>query len=95
MNPIDTLGRIPLWYAARNGHLAIVKSLCEHGANINHRVYFSGNPEIMGGTSVMVAIQYGRLNVVSWLVKLQYVLLPNNDEMATIFAALPQDNTGN
>jgi ankyrin repeat protein len=34
-NPKDDYGRTPLWWAAENGHEAVVKLLLERGAELN------------------------------------------------------------
>ncbi|MHB8370173.1 MAG: ankyrin repeat domain-containing protein [Leptospirales bacterium] len=54
----------PLWVAAGNGNLAVVKFLVAHGAIINEETLNLFNDE----TPLMVAAQMGRLKVVRFLV---------------------------
>ena len=60
-NKATNFGRTAMWYAARNGHLEIVRLLVEHGADTEK----GGNIE--DGTPLWIASSEGHLAIVRYL----------------------------
>ena len=58
----DEDGYTPLMHAAAIGHLDLVRYLIENGANANQQ------DEHRGDTALMLAVRYGQIDVVEWLV---------------------------
>ncbi|XP_033728424.1 LOW QUALITY PROTEIN: ankyrin-1-like [Pecten maximus] len=61
LNSQTGVGSYPLYLAAENGHLDVVKLLCERGADVKKRHVSSGS------TALHIAARMGKLDVVQYL----------------------------
>ncbi|XP_060074269.1 ankyrin-3-like isoform X2 [Ylistrum balloti] len=63
INSQTGVGSYPLYLAAENGHLEVVRLLCERGADVRQRHVSAGS------TALHIAARMGKLDVVQYLLK--------------------------
>lgn len=61
--------KLPMYFAAKGGNMAVVALLLEHGADVHVAIVDPSTPSRCGATALFVAAQIGHIAVVALLIK--------------------------